>query len=60
MNDLEEELAEKKKLLEDHKKNRSKSDCVSTHTSESYMRSEMEIETLEDEIYDLEKRIKNN
>ncbi len=48
-------LKEKKRLLDQRKKNRSTAGCVASHTSESYMKLEMEIETLEEEIAELEK-----
>ena len=56
---LKTELEKKSKKLEELKNRRSKSFCVDIHTSTSYMKFEMEIEELEDEIADLKKKFSN-
>jgi hypothetical protein len=57
MTELIKELEEKKKRLRELKDTESSSHCVSVHGSSSYMRHEMEIEELEEEIQDLEKKV---
>ncbi len=58
MEQLLAELAEKEQKLDEMKQKCSKSFCVDVHTSESYMKFQMEMEELEDDIAGLKKRLK--
>ena len=58
MSNTKDELAEKKKKLQELIRARSKANCSSVVSSEIDVRRETEIEELEEEIQELEKKIK--